>query len=151
MHWLLEILVLSWAQILNRQQDIQVFEFQTGQRGLWTKRLQRVVWVDVYKSILTSKWETCHIDWQYWYFLLLFQLIGEKKLNLAFSIIYFRMLFSLNGFISWVWQMNLIKSRDLHFVHRLRCFISRDYGHNSVNADFGLREQSGSLEASRNV
>lgn len=56
------------------------------------------------------------------------------------------MLFSLNGFISWVWQMNLIKSRDLHFVHRLHCFISRDY--NSVNADFELREQSGSLEAS---
>jgi len=43
MHCLLEILALSWAQILNRQQDIRVFESHFGQRdcNMCCVRLQK--------------------------------------------------------------------------------------------------------------
>jgi len=48
MHCLLEILALSWAQILNRQQDIRVFESHFGQRDCNMR------------CVRLQKWETCH-------------------------------------------------------------------------------------------
>lgn len=140
MHWLLGIPALSWAHPQQTTGHSYVFEFH------WTKKEMQHTYKNNKNLNLKVGYLFNSIYTDFFLLLSLWVNWGEKTKSsfqhYIFLGCYFHLMASLVGFDRWF-------SLNLEICTLCIVYTASLADYNSVNADFELREQSGSLEASR--